>query len=315
MLCGLNEQIYKLKWINLMSYPDTSGPLFFKDKRKIMTPTGDAFLVKICSRINHFKVIWERRLDNKTCYKLYPVKIGNRTKFLELLSRQVVASSPKMECGAREKVVYIKDKKGGYWKYVLGKGFMKVKVKNPKYFSKEIQLPKLGSFNKRLIHYDTPQLHRRTLLGILADQQDNLETLTDLRKEGGDNIILGILKKAKQILATTISAGTDALGILTGGVVSTLNNTVLALDNSEEILVGFFDGIGGPSIFTLYILNIAIIGYFVYKWWMERRQQGVRLEVKAPQIPMQVRKPFIRDREEPRIDSDTRRIRVRTESW
>ncbi len=271
MMCKASQDIFKLKWVNLVSYPDTSSPLWFNDKSLIMQTLGDGFLVRKCSKINHYRVIWDRKI-NKTCFQLFPVILGNNdTRFMELLTRQIVSNSNKIDCGEREKIIYIKDRFEKYWKYTLGKGFSKAKVKHPKYFSENIKLPKITSFNRRMLHFTKPRLHRMTLLAILAAQRQNLATLTDLKDVGDDNIVRGIAREMSRALKSVIHSGEDIFDIISGGVVHTVNDTVLTLESSGDLMVGLFQDIGGPGVFTLYLINMGIIAYLIYHRWREVR--------------------------------------------
>ena len=92
-----------------------------------------------------------------------------------------MSNSAKIKCEDRQKTIYIRDSKGEFWRYKLErKGFHKVRLKDH-YFHQKMALPKLRTYTPKLLHYEKVRPHRTTLLNILAEQQDNLDALTDYR--------------------------------------------------------------------------------------------------------------------------------------
>ena len=175
MLCRVNADVHKLQLLNLHSFPDTVGEMLYAEKGIMITPRGDAYMVRQCQKISSYKISWDQRIGQH-CFLLYPVRLPrNQTKYLELSTRRLLETSPKIDCNLRHPETYIRDKNNEFWKYKLGKsGFQKIKLRDH-YFQQRMTLPKLQSYNAKLLHYEGTRPHRTTLLEILATQQENLQ--------------------------------------------------------------------------------------------------------------------------------------------
>ena len=154
--------------------------------------------------------MWDYKYENR-CYELFPVRLtGNRTKFLERKTRRLFPRARTMLCDRRQAVLYIRDKDDAYWRLEKGKTeFTKIKLKY-RFLREKISLPKLQEYSPKLTHFEGTIPHRTTLLNMLADQQESLEAVTDLRTRGDGNFIKGVaraqrLRRQSQIQQTRSS--------------------------------------------------------------------------------------------------------------
>ena len=268
--------------MNIHSYPDTIGEIMYDDKGIMIVSKGDAVLVKRCRGILKYRVFWDQKW-NGTCFMLYPVQLESGSiRFLELATRRVFNTSHVIPCDSRSDGTYIKDGQGKYWKYVLGMGFHRVKMKFETYFRHHISLPRLASFNGKLLHYSEVKPHRTTLLHVLALQQDNLRDLTDFRQRGGGSLVAGIFTAMTDVVSTITNTGTTIFHMIAGGATEVANDTITAVDGIGNMVAGFFGVIGGPANLGLYILNFCIIFYLVYRHIHECRE---RANLDRPIVP------------------------------
>ena len=181
MLCRNQMEIHRLQLMNIHSYPDTVGEIVYKNKGVLVTSIGDALMVKQCQVVLGFKVLWTQKLNN-TCYMLFPIILASGSmKYLEFPTRRLFNTSHRINCRNRNNQTYIKDIYGSFWIYTLNKGFKKTKVKFEDYYQHHVPLPRLASFNSRLLHYSEVEPHRTTLLDILSKQRSNMQDLSDMR--------------------------------------------------------------------------------------------------------------------------------------
>ena len=126
-------------------------------------------------------------------------------------------------------------------------------------------LPKLRTYTPKLLHYEEVRPHRTTLLDILAAQQENLDTLTDYKTVGGGNIMKGIASAMGEVVETVTDTATNIFNIIAHGATDVTNDTVQAIDNIGSTLVDIVTFTGGPSNLILYIIDIGIIIYLIYR--------------------------------------------------
>ena len=162
-----------------------------------------------------------------------------------------------------------------FWVYTLGRGFKRTKLKVDDYYQHHVPLPRLASFNSRLLHYSDVKPHRTTLLNILSLQQENLRDLSDMRQVGGGSLAKGVLTAITDVAASIADTGTTLFHIVTGSALSVANDTVTLFDKAGKSILGVFDVVGGPSGFALYLIDICIIGYLVWKHVNDNRRHEV----------------------------------------
>ena len=265
LLCRINADVHRLQLLNLHSFPDTVGEMIYEEKGMTITPRGDAYMVRQCKKIGTYHVLWNQRL-NETCYQLFPVRLPkNKTKYLELNTRRLMDNSAKIKCQDRHKTTYIRDAQGEFWRYKLErKGFHKVRLKDH-YFQQKMALPKLRTYTPKLLHYEKTRPHRTTLLDVLAAQQENLDTLTDYRTIGGGDIVKGIAAAMGEVVETVTDTATNIFSIIAHGATDVTNDTVQAVDNIGSTLVDIVTFTGGPSNLILYVIDLGIIIYLIYR--------------------------------------------------
>ena len=280
MLCRINAEVHKLQMLNLHSFPDTVGEMLYAEKGVMIAPRGDAYMVRQCQKITSYKIVWDQKLGQQ-CYLLFPVLLPkNQTKYLELSTRRLLESSAKINCESRNPLTYIRDKNNAFWRYKLGKrGFKKIDLKDH-YFQQRMVLPKLQSYDAKLLHYEGTRPHRTTLLEILAAQQENLQTLTDYRTIGEGDILKGLASAMGDVVETITKTTSNIFRIITDGTTEVTNDTVTAVNNIETALVDLVTFSGGPSNFILYILDLCIIVYLVF-----RHVRGNRQNRQPPPVP------------------------------
>ena len=162
------------------------------------------------------------------------------------------------------------------------KGFHKVRLKDH-YFHQKMALPKLRTYTPKLLHYEKVRPHRTTLLNILAEQQDNLDALTDYRTTGGGNIVKGIAEAMGDVVETVTDTATNIFHIIAHGTTEVTNDTVQAVDNIGSALVDIVTFTGGPSNLVLYVIDIGIIIYLIYRHRVGHQQIEQRVPPPVPE--------------------------------
>ena len=273
MLCQSQAKIRELQVMNAKSYPDTISAILGDEPGILVVPVGDAMLVKRCRMLLNYKVAWDYEI-NDTCYLFLPIHLeAEGLKFLELATRRVFNSSHRISCIDRPRQTYVRDKYGQYWEYELNVGFRKVKMRIESYFRDHVMLPRLASFNGRLLHYGKIAPHRVTLLQVLASQQDNLRDLTDMRERGKGSLVQGIFGAMEDVVSTLAETGETIFHVVTKGVIHLTNDTVLTAEGVGDSVASLFSVIGGPGNLGLYILDLLIIIYLVYKHVHDTRRE------------------------------------------
>ena len=274
-LCALKGELYRLQLLNVHSFPDTVGQIIFEEPGKVIQPAGDAWLVKECLEIKDYEINWGKQI-NDTCYHLFPVKLSNGTKFLELQNRRLMSYSHKIECTNGTDELFIRDKKGSYWKYVGGNQFIRTKRVHSINYKEGLIMPKLASFNEKILVQSRTTPHRTTLLAMLADRQEELQEMADFKDAGEGSITRGIAGAMSTIFSSVVSVGEDVFQIVAGGIDETANVTVQAINDVGSTVSHVFDFTGGTPGFILYVLNFCIIGYLVYQRIHEGRRERIR---------------------------------------
>ena len=265
MVCDLNSKVQALVGLNIHSFPDTLDKFLYEQGGHIIEPRGDAVIIKKCKQITEYKIIWDRKLNN-TCYSMIPIILEKGiTKFLELSTKRTIASALKVNCTHRPREIYIKDKDDHYWKHSTEKGFTRVKLDNKFATDTHLVMPKLASYNERLLHYSKARPHRTTLLDMLHMQQESLNTVTDLREAGKGSFAQGIARAMSDIFETLEQTGTNVFDLIADGVVTVTNDTVLVAEETGSLIKNIFAFTGGASNFVLYIINFGIIAYLTHR--------------------------------------------------
>ena len=271
MMCRMTAEVHRLQLLNIQHFTDTAADILYTEKGITITPLGDAYRVKKCKEIRRYKIMWDYMHQDK-CYEFLPVQLpGNTTKFLELRTRRLFSRARAVSCEKRQAVLYIKDKEGEYWRLKKGKmKFTKVKLKY-RFLKGRISLPKLQEYSPRLAHFEGTMPHRTTLLGMLAEQQESLEAVTDLRTKGGGNLIKGVARAMAKVAETVTNAADSIFHIIAGGVKHATNDTVLLVDSAASMIGSIFSFVGGAPNAALFLLNIAIVVYLVWLHFRIRR--------------------------------------------
>ena len=61
MLCRINAEVHKLQLLNLHSLPDTVKEMLYAEKGMMITPRGDAYMVRQCRKISSYEVLWNQK--------------------------------------------------------------------------------------------------------------------------------------------------------------------------------------------------------------------------------------------------------------
>ena len=252
----------------LTAFPDVANEFLFSDKTGIhIEQSGDALILHSCKEITVYKIKWSQKI-NQTCYHLIPLTSSqfNGTKFLELTTRKILPTSHKIKCKDRPTNIFVKDIHNIFWKFIRPDGFLQIKPKELHHYHLSINLPILGSYNKKLTYYKKASPHRITLLNLLAKQTENIESLSDFNEEDDGNIILGITRGIAKTVNYIESKGESLFKLVTNtvftGVKVITNSTEGIIDSSANGIKKIFKSIG-LSNFILYIVNFLIIIYLI----------------------------------------------------
>ena len=141
--------------------------------------------------------------------------------------------------------------------------FTKIKLKH-RFLKGKISLPKLQEYSPKLTHFEGTVPHRTTLLSMLAEQQESLEAVTDLRTKGDGNLIKGVARAMAKVAETVTNAADSIFHIIAGGVTHATNDTVLLVDSATSMIGSIFSFVGGAPNAALFLINVAIVSYLVW---------------------------------------------------
>ena len=209
MLCNINKQSYMWQSHVMNTFPELASQLLFPGGGTYVTGRGDALLIQSCAVITDYQVFWNQSLDN-LCYKLFPVQLNTsgslQMRFLELSTRRLLNNSHTIPCATRQPF-YIRDYANDFWKYDLKDGFTLTEIKGFVTRNTYVPLPKIATFNDRIVRHGTFSPHPTTLLSIVAAQERNLQQLEDIRSSGHGNILKGIAAGMSDAFDAVVHAG------------------------------------------------------------------------------------------------------------
>ena len=267
-----------------------------EDKGKILVPLGDAFLVKRCVSLYNYHVFYNQSLNN-TCYNLPPVQLQDGSiKFLEITSRRITTTAHKIDCRDRPNEIFLQDEEGQFWSHDKNGTLTKISLTTKRFHHGKLKLPKLASFQEKLLHRSNIMPHRTHLLHLVAMQQDNLQELTDLRDTGGGSVIEGITHGITKVITSLTGSGLQLVKGVAAGMTTVVNETsgvVAGAIHGFGQILSFTNGVSG---FILYIIDFLIIAYLAaMRIWdrrinnrlrdaqRERDQQIIRITRNQPQ--------------------------------
>ena len=272
-VCQLKSQVEELQEHQIQAFPDTTDRLMTRRKGQTIRRMGDAFMLGECKAIKNYNISWNHEVDGK-CFQQPPITLkGGNRKFLEIHTRKILNSSPRIDCGKVNNNTYVRDIKGHYWHYARNKGFSRVQIHIEKPTKHDTRLPPTDKLDERIFINEQTYPHRSTWLDIMAIHQDNMQDLLDLRTRGKGNFITGLAETMSDIVEDVTDMGENIFTLVATGSVDIANDTVTAVSSVGKFVSNLFDLSGGPSVLILYVINIIIIVYLI---WM-RMQGNTRL--------------------------------------
>ena len=271
MMCRMTAEVHRLQLLNIQHFTDTAADILYTEKGMMISPVGYAYRVRKCKEVRKYKIMWDHKHKNK-CYELFPVQLpGNITKFLELKTRRLLPRARTVSCDKRQAVLYIRDKDNKYWRLKKGKTkFTKIKLRY-RFLRGKISLPKLQEYSPKLTHFEGTMPHRTTLLSMLADQQESLEAVTDLRTKGDGNLIKGVARAMAKVAETVTDAADSIFHVIAGGITQATNDTVLLVDSATGMIASIFSFVGGAPNAALFLIDVAIVAYLVWLHFRMKR--------------------------------------------
>ena len=266
--CQTSSQLHQIQKALLQNFQDIVTNILFPNKRGIVANIlGDAIILNSCRRVKKYKIIWNQKINN-TCYHLFPIYVeySNQTKYFELQTHHILNISHTIPCELRPQETFIRDMYGKFWKYNLPNSFSKVKVHAYRHQKFHISLPILGTYSNKLLHYKQNIPHRITLLSLLSQQRENLQSLTEIRTNGGGSFFLGLTKSIAYTINSLEKTGESIFNTIVNGVDRSItvlaNSTSQVISSTSKGISSILEQIGIPN-FILYIINALIITYLV----------------------------------------------------
>ena len=133
-------------------------------------------------------------------------------------------------------------------------------------------LPRLGSYNKKLLHYVGTKAHRTTLLEVLDMHRTNLEALLDISQKGKGSFVKGVAVVMDDIAKGIVGVSTGIFHLIARGTTEIANDTSTAVSGVGKAIASVFSFSGGASNFLLYVINAGVIVYLIYKHIKEQRR-------------------------------------------
>ena len=280
-VCRLRSNIASLQEHQIQAFPDTVDRLVTGEKGQTIRRKGDAFVLGKCKVIQRYNISWNHIWKGK-CYQQLPIQMEDKgIKFLELHTRRVMRSSPRIDCHQTHNDTYVRDVKGQYWHYVKNEGFYKVKLEKRKTMEKGAEIPKLGIIDERIFNDEQNVPHRSTWLEMMAMHQDNLQDLLDFRTQGHGNFIVGLAGAMSDIVTDVVDVSENIFHIVATGSVDVVNDTTIAISSVTSAIADIFTLAGGPSVFILYVINVGILSYLLWMHCQRKRngQHVIRYEI------------------------------------
>lgn len=291
-LCKSNDEIRQLqRWI-LNAFPDVASSYLLPGGNNLIESVGSAFLIHKCQEIRDYKVFWNYSLGD-TCYKTFPVISKDLPKpyFLNLKEKRLYSVSQKIQCNKRGYPTYVSDIMGYLWKLDKSEQFKKLRYSQYTTRFSPDTLPEMENFKESLLHYDVKPPDRITLLEILAENKDILDSLNSYKEEGDGDLISGIGKvlgrtissittgssKIIKSLAKSMKDAFSGISDLDTEMVDSISNaTSSMITTSTTGAAKVINSLGGIGSIILWILVLTLYAIMFYTHWPRNLVQRYR---------------------------------------
>ncbi|XP_028417823.1 uncharacterized protein LOC114542487 [Dendronephthya gigantea] len=234
-VCRQRQQMSRIYRWAIENFPHSSSRWFSSREGHTISPYGDAYLLSQCYNETAYTLILNRTY-NGTCYSKFPVYLhtNKQIRYLSLTERRLNSHSKAIPCDNIPDATYIADHLGTLW-YIDRNGTASKTNYTKTYlpaFSNAIL--KLGDINPRLLRYIPEPFETFSLLDVLAQTQETIEQLDNIRAaDEGNNVALGIGK----IIGITLSGISSGGSHIIKAVGSALHDGLTGLGNLDEKVI------------------------------------------------------------------------------
>lgn len=128
-----------------------------------------------------------------------------------------------MSCSEWADHIFIRDKYDIFWRYVLNKGFKRVKLRYQHLYSDHFTLPRVASYNSRLRHFSEHTHHAFEYFNCTTGEFTGNE---DLRTKGQGSVSRGIFEGFFDVISTASQTGVRLFHVIAQGLTHVTNNIV-----------------------------------------------------------------------------------------
>ena len=218
-------------------FPSTAAHFVHQQPGIQVETIGDALEVKLCKPILNYRIVTTRRIKS-TCYHHFPVKLTdkNTTYFLKISNRHLLFKSPKIKCGDRSLIIYLKDINGTYLLIsangtVTPMRVLEDTISKLPYF----QTTRIHEYDDWLLTHAPDKLEPYTTLEIFSNVHDAMQELNDLQMDNGDqDTLMGIGRALGATLESVAQGGSSIIKAIDRAIHDTLNG----VENLNKKVVG-----------------------------------------------------------------------------
>lgn len=285
-LCQSQQRIARVDTFLLTMFPDLAGSFIFSKLGFTLQPVGNGFIAHKCIRRKEYTVLWNRTYKNKV-YNNIPIILKNKAvAFLTFPQREITNFSKPYNITHKPPIIILKDKDNQLWTLYPNATLLPTNISHNTRLP-HIRAPRIHRFNQGLLHYKKTTPQRLSLLEILDDNIDILNTFNDIREphsgsflEGFSAFIgetIGSLAKGGSSIITSIGnainndlEGTSSIITSTGNAAGTVIKTTGS--SIHEIL-----SFTGPASLAI---SIILIFYLFLQFNKKRQKTKKKLQNK-----------------------------------
>ena len=234
-ICRERQKLSRIYRWAIENFPHTSSQWFTQFPGHVVQPHGDAYVLSQCFNVTNYVIYWNRTYNN-TCYSNFPVYIVSEQhiKYLSIIERRLQSPSPVISCHLVPQTTYIADQIGTLW--LIDQNGTASAVNYSTIFLPAFSnsILRLGNFNSRLLQFVSEPFDTFSLLDILAQSQETLEELENIRQNDEDSgLALGIGK----IIGSTLSGISSGGSHIIKAVGTALHSGLTGLGNLDEKVI------------------------------------------------------------------------------
>ena len=115
VMCENSKNMNKLHAFLLSTFPDAASEYLYPSNGYKIQAAGDGFLLRKCSVVRDYKIIWSREF-NGSCYATLPILLSTgKLSFLHLPEREIGDYAKTISCKINKPILLIRDYANSIW--------------------------------------------------------------------------------------------------------------------------------------------------------------------------------------------------------